>query len=131
MSPREKEYFTISVVSEMYELHPQTLRLYEREGLLKPSRSKGNTRLYSREDVERLEMILNLTRELGVNIAGVSIILELREKLARNMALIEELKNLLGSEIWETLKARQEGPKNALVRARSTKVVKIKEADNR
>ncbi len=131
MSPRNKEYFTISVVSEMYELHPQTLRLYEREGLLKPSRSKGNTRLYSREDVERLEVILNLTRELGVNIAGVGIILELREKLGRNMALLEELKSLIGSEIWETLEARQEGPKNALVRARSTKVVKIKEADNK
>jgi MerR family transcriptional regulator/heat shock protein HspR len=74
--------YTISAVAELYEIHPQTLRLYEREGLLKPSRSEGNTRLYTDADLERLEVILSLTRELGVNLAGVEIILNMREKMA-------------------------------------------------
>ena len=80
MKKRVKTY-TISAVAEMFDIHPQTLRLYEREGLLKPSRSVGNTRLYSDEDVERLEVILSLTRDLGVNLAGVEIIINMREKM--------------------------------------------------
>ena len=71
----------ISAVAEMYEIHPQTLRLYEREGLLRPSRSEGNTRLYTDEDLERLEFILNLARDLGVNIAGIGIVLQMRERM--------------------------------------------------
>ncbi len=71
----------ISAVAEMYGIHPQTLRLYEREGLLKPSRTEGNTRLYTEEDLERLEFILNLARELGVNISGIAIILQMRERM--------------------------------------------------
>lgn len=71
----------ISAVAEMYEIHPQTLRLYEREGLLRPSRSEGNTRLYTDEDLERLEFILNLARDLGVNIAGIAVILQMRERM--------------------------------------------------
>lgn len=73
--------YTISAVAEIYDIHPQTLRLYEREGLLKPSRSIGNTRLYTDTDLQRLEVILSLTRELGVNLAGVEIILNMREKM--------------------------------------------------
>ena len=73
--------YTISAVAELYDVHPQTLRLYEREGLLKPSRSEGNTRLYTDTDLERLEVVLSLTRELGVNLAGVEIILNMREKM--------------------------------------------------
>ncbi len=73
--------YMISVVAEMYEIHPQTLRMYEREGLLRPSRSDGNTRLYTDEDLERLEFILNLARDLGVNIAGIAIILQMRERM--------------------------------------------------
>jgi MerR family transcriptional regulator/heat shock protein HspR len=80
MKKRVKTY-TISAVAEMYDIHPQTLRLYEREGLLKPSRSDGNTRLYADTDLERLEIILSLTRDLGVNLAGVEIILNMREKM--------------------------------------------------
>ena len=80
MKRRAKTY-TISAVAEQFELHPQTLRLYEREGLLKPSRSEGNTRLYTDSDLERLEIILSLTRDLGVNLAGVEIILNMREKM--------------------------------------------------
>ncbi len=71
----------ISSVAEMYAIHPQTLRLYEREGLLRPSRSDGNTRLYTDEDLERLEFILNLARDLGVNIAGIAIVLQMRERM--------------------------------------------------
>ncbi len=80
MNKRAKT-FTISAVAEQFEIHPQTLRLYEREGLLKPSRSEGNTRLYTDTDLERLEIILSLTRDLGVNLAGVEIILNMREKM--------------------------------------------------
>jgi MerR family transcriptional regulator/heat shock protein HspR len=80
MKKKTKTY-TISAVAEIYEIHPQTLRLYEREGLLKPSRSDGNTRLYTDVDLERLEIILSLTRELGVNLAGVEIILNMRAKM--------------------------------------------------
>lgn len=78
---RKVKTYTISAVAAQYELHPQTLRLYEREGLLKPSRSEGNTRLYTDTDLERLETILSLTRDLGVNLAGVEIILNMREKM--------------------------------------------------
>ena len=80
MKKKTKTY-TISAVAETYDVHPQTLRLYEREGLLKPSRSEGNTRLYTDTDLERLEVILSLTRDLGVNLAGVEIILNMRAKM--------------------------------------------------
>src|SRR5579871_6245008 len=82
--------YMISVVAEQYEIHPQTLRLYEREGLLKPSRSDGNTRLYTPEDLERLEVILHLTRDLGVNLAGVEIILNMRERMSEMQTQIQE-----------------------------------------
>jgi MerR family transcriptional regulator, heat shock protein HspR len=78
---RKGRTYTISAVADNYDIHPQTLRLYEREGLLKPSRSEGNTRLYTDADLERLEVILSLTRDLGVNLAGVEIILNMREKM--------------------------------------------------
>jgi MerR family transcriptional regulator/heat shock protein HspR len=78
---KSKGAYMISAVAEMYEIHPQTLRLYEREGLLKPSRTEGNTRLYTDEDLERLEFILNLARDLGVNIAGIAIILQMRARM--------------------------------------------------
>src|SRR5213592_4531195 len=76
-----KAAYMISAVAETYGIHQQTLRLYEREGLLKPSRSEGNMRLYTEEDLERLELILGLTRDLGVNLAGVEVILNMREKM--------------------------------------------------
>ena len=78
---KSKGAYRISAVAEMYGIHPQTLRLYEREGLLKPSRTDGNTRLYTEEDLQRLEFILNLARDLGVNIAGIAIILQMRERM--------------------------------------------------
>jgi len=85
-----KAAYMISAVAETYDIHPQTLRLYEREGLLKPSRSDGNTRLYTQEDIERLELILNLTRDLGVNLAGVEVILNMRQRMKEMQREIQE-----------------------------------------
>jgi MerR family transcriptional regulator, heat shock protein HspR len=96
---RSKAAYMISAVAEQYEIHPQTLRLYEREGLLAPSRSEGNTRLYTDDDLERLEVILKLTRELGVNLAGVEIILNMREKMAAMQRQIEEFVATLNQEL--------------------------------
>ena len=95
---RSKAAYMISAVAERYEVHPQTLRLYEREGLLKPSRSEGNTRLYTDGDLERLEVILQLTRELGVNLAGVEIILNMREKMEAMQRQIEEFVSTLNEQ---------------------------------
>jgi MerR family transcriptional regulator/heat shock protein HspR len=97
--PKAKAAYMISAVSERYGIHPQTLRLYEREGLLTPSRSEGNTRLYTDDDLERLEVILQLTRELGVNLAGVEIILNMREKMAEMQRQIEEFVRELNTEL--------------------------------
>lgn len=99
MAKRNKAAYMISAVAEQYQLHPQTLRLYEREGLLKPSRSEGNTRLYTDQDLERLEVILKLTRDLGVNLAGVEIVLNMREKMAEMQRQIEEFVSSLNTEI--------------------------------
>jgi len=93
--------FTISAVAEEFEVHPQTLRLYEREGLLKPSRSEGNTRLYTDADLERLELILSLTRDLGVNLAGVEIILNMREKMDAMQREFERFFNYLQNHAEE------------------------------
>ena len=94
-----KGYYMISAVAAKYQIHPQTLRLYEREGLLKPSRTDGNTRLYSDEDLKELETILALTRDLGVNLAGVEIILNMREKMGEMQAQIQEFVASLNREL--------------------------------
>lgn len=99
MAKRSKAAYMISSVAQQYEVHPQTLRLYEREGLLKPSRSEGNTRLYTDEDLERLEVILQLTRELGVNLAGVEIILNMRQKMEQMQQQIETFVSTLNEEL--------------------------------
>ena len=96
---KSKAAYMISAVAEQYEIHPQTLRLYEREGLLKPSRSEGNTRLYTDDDLERLEVILHLTRDLGVNLAGVEIILNMRERMGEMQAQIQEFIASLNREL--------------------------------
>ena len=95
--PRKEIGYTIGSVASFYKLHPQTLRAYERQGLLRPSRSPGNTRLYTKEDLRRLQAILNLTRELGVNLAGVEVILNMREKMKRVQAAVQEMVNYLGN----------------------------------
>jgi len=104
----------ISAVAEQYQIHPQTLRLYEREGLLKPSRSEGNTRLYTDGDLERLEVILKLTRDMGVNLAGVEIILNMREKMAAMQQQIQEFVSTLNQELRSRGRVEPE-PMNSLV----------------
>ncbi len=112
---RSKAAYMISAVAEQYEIHPQTLRLYEREGLLKPSRSEGNTRLYTDDDLERLEVILHLTRDLGVNLAGVEIILNMREKMAEMQSQIEEFVATLNRELASRVRPEPRGERNALL----------------
>src|SRR5579885_1566723 len=96
---RKQGAYMISTVAEMYDIHPQTLRLYEREGLLKPSRTEGNTRLYTDEDLERLEFILSLARDLGVNISGIAIILNMREKMEHMQRQMQEFVKFVQSEV--------------------------------
>ena len=112
---RSKAAYMISAVAEQYQIHPQTLRLYEREGLLTPSRSEGNTRLYTDEDLQRLEVILKLTRELGVNLAGVEIILNMREKMAAMQKQIEEFITTLNKELALHANARVYDSKHSLI----------------
>jgi MerR family transcriptional regulator/heat shock protein HspR len=107
---KAKAAYMISVVAEQYEIHPQTLRLYEREGLLKPSRSEGNTRLYTPGDLERLEVILHLTRDLGVNLAGVEIILNMREKMGEMQSQIQQFIASLNSELAARTASRSTPP---------------------
>ena len=114
MVARENRLFMISVVSEMLGIHPQTLRIYEREGFVKPKRSGGNTRLYSEEDVEELERILRLTRELGVNLAGVEVILSMRKKMEQMQRDMEKTILRLHDELEAEIRRREE-LKNALV----------------
>jgi MerR family transcriptional regulator/heat shock protein HspR len=103
MSPRRKTRakagYMISSVAELYKLHPQTLRLYERVGLLKPSRSEGNTRLYTDEDLQRLDVILTLTRDMGVNLAGIEIILNMREKMLEMEKQMSEFASVVQQEL--------------------------------
>jgi MerR family transcriptional regulator/heat shock protein HspR len=96
---KSKGAYMISAVAEMYGIHPQTLRLYEREGLLKPSRTDGNTRLYTEEDLQRLEFILNLARDLGVNIAGIAIILQMRERMEDMNRRMQEFVRFVQDEV--------------------------------
>ena len=117
MVVRGHKLYMISVVSEMLGIHPQTLRIYEREGFIKPKRSGGNTRLYSEEDVEKLEMILRLTRELGVNLAGVEVILSMREKMEQMQQEMEQTVIMLREELAREI-ARREEARNALVPVR-------------
>lgn len=108
--------YMISAVAELYDIHPQTLRMYEREGLLRPERSEGNTRLYTGDDLERLELILTLTRELGVNLAGVEVILNMRENMAQLQKDVASLMSYVRDELLKNesdLKGRFE---QALVR---------------
>jgi MerR family transcriptional regulator, heat shock protein HspR len=99
-------YYMISVVAGMFDIHPQTLRLYEREGLLKPSRTDGNTRLYSEDDLKQLEVILNLTRDLGVNLAGVEIVLNMRKKMEQMQVEVSEFVEYVRHEL---VRAKAEG----------------------
>jgi MerR family transcriptional regulator, heat shock protein HspR len=123
-----KKKFTISVVAEEYGVHPQTLRLYEREGLITPSRSAKGTRYYTEEDVERLELILNLTRDLGVNLAGVEIILNMREKMNRMQREFENFLEYVRENVVQEMFTTDDQTKNALVPRRRIELV-VKKRD--
>ncbi len=112
---RKRAGYMISAVAEQYDIHPQTLRLYEREGLLKPSRTEGNTRLYTEQDLQRLELILKLTRELGVNLAGVEIILNMREKMEAMQKQIEEFITILNQELAMRMPAQDTDKEHGLI----------------
>ena len=118
--------FTISAVAEQFELHPQTLRLYEREGLLKPSRSEGNTRLYTDTDLERLEIILSLTRDLGVNLAGVEIILNMRRKIEAMQGEVNQFMEYVKKEMSRGIDDWEQRLSTALVKSTPTDLVKVK-----
>jgi len=120
-----RPYYHISSVAKMFDIHPQTLRLYEREGLIAPSRSQGNTRLYSAEDLKRLELVLNLIRDLGVNLAGVEVILNMREKMEQIEAEVGEFLEYIRKEFFRGKEDEFEARTNALVRARPGGVVKV------
>jgi MerR family transcriptional regulator/heat shock protein HspR len=121
VNPRKKTGYMISSVAESYQIHPQTLRLYERLGLLTPSRSDGNTRLYTEEDLQRLEVILTLTRELGVNLAGVEVILTMREKMEQLQKQVEEMVEFVREQISPSLAGSL---RSALVRVPAAKIVR-------
>ena len=121
---KKKGLYTIGVVAKMYDIHPQTLRLYEREGLLKPSRTEGNTRLYSEEDLERLEFILFLTREMGVNLAGVDIILNMKEQIEELQRQIDQLLEFIQKELS---KIQSEELRKAIVNVSKRKVMRVED----
>ena len=117
---RAKPGYMISAVAELYKLHPQTLRLYERVGLLKPSRSDGNTRLYTDSDLERLEVIITLARDMGVNLAGIEIILNMREKLVEMEKQMTEFATVVQQELSRvsSLQSAEKPPRHAIVPTR-------------
>lgn len=129
---RRQAAYMISAVAESYGIHPQTLRLYEREGLLKPSRTDGNTRLYTHQDIERLELILSLTRDMGVNLAGVEVVLNMREKMEQMQKQMQEFVAMVQRELGSgpTLSSEM---KNALVRfvPRAAPPVPVKKSTER
>jgi MerR family transcriptional regulator, heat shock protein HspR len=121
----KKRYYMISTVSERFSIHPQTLRLYERDGLLKPSRTGGNTRVYTDEDLERLELILNLTRNLGVNLAGVEIVLNMREKMNKMQGEVNLFIQFFMEQMARKGVTKEEVREAALACLSSTSVEKI------
>ena len=122
---KSKGAYMISAVAEMYEIHPQTLRLYEREGLLQPSRTVGNTRLYTDEDLERLEFILNLARELGVNIAGIAIILQMRERMEEMNRQMQDFVDYVRTEMLTKMQQEMPASEGAMVALRRPMVVPL------
>ena len=121
----EQKYVMISVVAERYGIHPQTLRLYEREGLIKPTRSAGNTRLYDEEAIRRLEIILTLTRDLGVNLAGVEVILNMKERMDKMQGDLEHMLEVVRRMADERRQGSTE-TRHALVKIHSGPLTKIK-----
>lgn len=120
---RTKPLFMISVVADMLDIHPQTLRLYEREGLVVPKRTSGNTRLYSQDDIDKLRRVLRLTRELGVNLAGVEVILSMREKMEQMHDMMEQLLHYIQTELHKQQAEPESRSSSALVRVQEHHIV--------
>lgn len=120
-----KAHYMISAVAQKYNIHPQTLRLYEREGLLTPSRTEGNTRLYSDQDLDRLETILSLTRDLGVNLAGVEIILNMRAKIEQMQHEVNEFMAFVKTELSRGLGEWEQRLNTALVKSSPTPLARV------
>ena len=118
--------YMISAVAEMYSIHPQTLRLYEREGLLKPSRSQGNTRLYTEADLEKLQVILRLTRDMGVNLAGIEIILNMRKRMADMEREMHAFVDFVRRELGERFSEGDAQLQNALVRVGPPAMIRVR-----
>lgn len=118
MTDRGKPLYMIGVVADMLNVHPQTLRFYEKKGLVRPSRTVGRTRMYSAEDVDELARLLRLTRDLGVNLAGIEVILKMRRRMMEMQKQIEDLVTYLREDGGETSgQGRPQAPREALVRA--------------
>lgn len=126
-SGEKKKYYSIGVVAKMYNIHPQTLRLYEREGLLRPERTKRNTRLYSEEDLQRLETILNLTRDMGVNLAGVEVILNLLDRIEEMKRQVNLLLQYLQDELQKDIHDIDRRMRTALVKAPRVSMIPVEE----
>ncbi|RMA96083.1 heat shock protein transcriptional repressor HspR [Hydrogenothermus marinus] len=124
---KKEPLYMIGAVSRMFNIHPQTLRLYEREGLLTPSRTEGKTRLYSQEDIEKLEFILFLTRELGINLAGVDAILRMREQMQQMQQQIEYLLNYIQEDIKRRYAEDLQEQEQALVRMPKIQIMKVED----
>jgi MerR family transcriptional regulator/heat shock protein HspR len=125
MKKKDERFYAIGVVARMYNIHQQTLRLYEREGLLKPARSDGNTRLYSEKDLERLELILNLSRDMGVNLAGVDIILNLREKMKEMHVQMNEMVKFLKEQLEKKAEPEQATSERGLVKSPAANLIRF------
>ena len=119
MDDESKEFFSIGIVAQMLDVHAQTLRHYERRGLVAPTRTEGNTRLYSREDVTKLRMILRLANELGVNLAGIEVVLNMREKIKDLEAERNQLVRTIFEALCEELQGASSEVKNALIKVQS------------
>ena len=120
MTDKGRPLYMIGVVAEMLKLHPQTLRMYEKKGLIRPSRTEGRTRMYSPEDVEEIARVIRLTRDLGVNLAGIEIILKMRRRMLDMQHQLEDLTSHVRSGMGDTRDAASLGRSEALVRAAST-----------
>lgn len=121
---KKKIGYMISAVSEMYDIHPQTLRQYEREGLITPSRSEGNTRLYTQDDLDRLDLILSLTRELGVNLAGVDIILNMRDRMEMINDNMEKMFKYMSDHLGEDFVKSENLNSEALIKVKTAQIIK-------
>lgn len=123
MAQDQPSHFSISYAANLLGIHPQTLRLYEREGFICPSRTKGNTRRYSRQDIEQIRVILHLTRQLGVNLAGVEIILKMQRKLAELENEIHNLQYILAKRAQ--VQEKRHSKQRALIKASSRMLIKV------